>query len=639
MSSTLPDIPEKETDTGFVRKPMVKWMSPGELVRAGIKALLSSLFGAYADWREVQALRADVSSRKLQGKEMKDEARDHHVALSEVYDLSHRDEVYFDYVADLGDGFNATYTVARALAEEGLDIGGEKTRRGDVLIMGGDQVYPTATREEYKNRMEGPYRSALPFVKDETKAPALFAIPGNHDWYDGLTSFMRLFCQDRWIGGWKTRQKRSYFAIRLPGNWWIWGIDVQLASDIDLPQMNYFRSIAEQSAEKEGPCNIILCTAEPTWVFTDDDGEEAYKNLEYFEKNTITGYGHTLKVGLAGDLHTYARYEMEGTGKQRFIAGGGGAYLYPSHQLPESFKTPAYDWKNRKVVSEHYTLKKNPETGKKSLFPYTADSQKLTMGALKMAWLNKGFSLLFGAIYVIFAWLLQGSSKYAGHEHTGTGGLMENTMLWELSYAANGWEVFWYVINLFPHNIAAIILGLVLLAGLTGFAHHQRTVVKVLMGLTHTLLHLILIVSLMWAFSQLNIRALGLAVEAPLQILLFFIEMLLIGGFLAGTLFGIYLLLANFLIPKKNGKKGVHANEVLACQPNPHFKHFLRLKVDKEGTLTIYPTGIRKVYTRWKFQKPADKYQPHYAADKPVNDMVMAIEKPVVIGNLKLMKK
>jgi hypothetical protein len=96
------------------------------------------------------------------------------------------------------------------------------TRRGRVLVLGGDQVYPTATRDEYENRFSGPYEAALPWAPPGER-PRMFAVPGNHDWYDGLTSYMRLFCQQRWIGGWQTRQTRSYFALKLPQRWWLLG--------------------------------------------------------------------------------------------------------------------------------------------------------------------------------------------------------------------------------------------------------------------------------------------------------------------------------------------------------------------------------------------------------------------------------
>src|SRR4051812_15478131 len=50
-----PPKSEKPEDLGFTKQPMVQWFSPWELIRAGIKALISSLFGAYADRREIEA--------------------------------------------------------------------------------------------------------------------------------------------------------------------------------------------------------------------------------------------------------------------------------------------------------------------------------------------------------------------------------------------------------------------------------------------------------------------------------------------------------------------------------------------------------------------------------------------------------
>ena len=126
-----------------------------------------------------------------------------------------------DYVADLGDGWDSTYAVASLLASPSLTLslrdgstGPVKTERGRLLVMGGDEVYPTASREGYQERTVGPYECAL--RETDPPHPNLFAIPGNHDWYDGLVSFSRLFCQERWFGGWKTRQRRTYFAIQLP---------------------------------------------------------------------------------------------------------------------------------------------------------------------------------------------------------------------------------------------------------------------------------------------------------------------------------------------------------------------------------------------------------------------------------------
>jgi hypothetical protein len=81
--------------------------------------------------------------------------------------------------------------------------------------MGGDQVYPTPSTEGYEDRLKGPYIAALPCPPHGVPRPTLYALPGNHDWYDGLTAFLRLFVRVKTdnIGGWRTEQSRSYFAV------------------------------------------------------------------------------------------------------------------------------------------------------------------------------------------------------------------------------------------------------------------------------------------------------------------------------------------------------------------------------------------------------------------------------------------
>src|SRR5437762_1918919 len=91
------------------------------------------------------------------------------------------------------------------------------SRSSSASRLGGDQVYPTASGQQYDDRFKGPFHAALPVPPAEGAQPRLYAVPGNHDWYDGLTAFLRLFVRahDGDIGGWQTRQTRSYFAIEL----------------------------------------------------------------------------------------------------------------------------------------------------------------------------------------------------------------------------------------------------------------------------------------------------------------------------------------------------------------------------------------------------------------------------------------
>src|SRR5689334_8943087 len=161
---------------GFIPRDQVRWLAPGELFRTAIKVGLSSLFADYADRREVQA-----------------------ALPATTLTLAADDDggLWFDHVADVGDGFDPTYTVARLLAADDLVVdpppGVEETPlrlpRGRMLVLGGDEVYPTPSSGGYEDRLKGPYRAALPAGAADPP-PFLVALPGNHDWYDGLTAFL-----------------------------------------------------------------------------------------------------------------------------------------------------------------------------------------------------------------------------------------------------------------------------------------------------------------------------------------------------------------------------------------------------------------------------------------------------------------
>jgi hypothetical protein len=245
--------------------------------------------------------------------------------------LNEDGSVWIDYIADLGDGFEATYAMAYLLASEELKVEGEATPlpAGKLLVMGGDQVYPDATKQEYNNRLRDPYDWAW---KTDRPTRKLFAIPGNHDWYDGLAAFGAVFCSARdritggigaQIGGWRCHQHRSYFAIRLPHNWWIWGPDIQLADNLDDSQRDYFDLMAEQTRPGD---NILLCLAEPSWL---------HKNYDNMHEISMIARKNGAKICavIAGDLHHYSRYWNEELGTQFITAGGGGAFAHATHKL------------------------------------------------------------------------------------------------------------------------------------------------------------------------------------------------------------------------------------------------------------------------------------------------------------------
>jgi hypothetical protein len=113
---------------------MVAWYSPPRLVSTGIRVAISTVFGEFADRREIQSI-----------------GRQHETALDRGLRLFQAPDrpFWFDYVADCGDGWNSTYAIARLLAQEELRPRGceEPLPRGTFLVMGGDMVYPTAIAE------------------------------------------------------------------------------------------------------------------------------------------------------------------------------------------------------------------------------------------------------------------------------------------------------------------------------------------------------------------------------------------------------------------------------------------------------------------------------------------------------------
>src|SRR5690606_13337369 len=313
----------------FKRQKMVDWYNPKQLAFTATKTIISGIFGNFADRREMQAaLDPDLKP----------------------HDSSEQADLWIDFISDLGDGFDATYTMAHLMAKEELLVEGQVIKRGNILIMGGDQVYPTPEMEEYDNRLRGPYHAAFPWVNHDHNRPSLFALPGNHDWYDGLTNFLRLFCQGRSLGNWHSKQKRSYFALKLPHNTWLLGIDVQLNADIDYPQLCYFKEVARQL---EAHDKIILCTAEPSWVYRSfDKKDRSQERLNLFINRILFGKesgqddqkspdeqknkGVEVVAILTGDLHHYSRYEetdQAGRKRQLVTAGGGGAFMHSTHTL------------------------------------------------------------------------------------------------------------------------------------------------------------------------------------------------------------------------------------------------------------------------------------------------------------------
>jgi hypothetical protein len=553
---------EAHSELGFVRKPMVRWLDPHQLIDTASRVVISGLFSSYADRREMQAL-----------------------AEAEVIDHSEGSEMWLDYVADLGDGWNSTYTVARLLATEKLELDWEgeshPTQRGRILVMGGDQVYPVPKRSEYENRMLGPYRSALPCVREDH--PELVALPGSHDWYDGLVNFTSIFCRGRWIGGWKTRQHRSYFAVKLPHRWWLWGIDIQFGAYVDEAQLTYFSDVAGQV---EAGDRIILCLAKE--VESGRSTAEIYsdRNLEYIEREILEPSGAQVLLQLESGRHYYCRYAEDEGPRQHITSGGGGAFLHPTHHLEEHVEQTGDSGQSR------YT--------RVTAYPSPEVSRKLR----KRVWLLPPYNLplaaVLGAVQVLLAFML---------------GLHLRDR-----YVALDPRKLWLAVWESPTAFLLIVVMIATTGAMVRFVHEAGGLTRLLLGFVHSALQVVSVAAVMIASSRLS-SAIGLR---GVPGLLSFLGLVALLGGVGGTL-GLagYLWATNCL--------GFHGNEAFAPLHHPDLKHFLRLHIDASGSLTVYPIGIERVGRDWRLNPEAPPEAPWFEPDGPEPAMHL-IEKPIRIG-------
>ncbi len=358
---------------GTRRHKPASWVTPGHILASGGRAILMKILQDFLDKRELQRGYDDSVVRH-----------------------SADNEVIVDYVADTGDGFTATYSVFRQFNPDAMG-------HADMLVFGGDQVYPMASSQAYREKFTGPLMDAVPAdylggVCDRINAgdfegarallaptgdrdwhahqvdllrtalraqgreevidalldgsspggaiaesqpaveaapPAVLAIPGNHDWYDGLTAFSRLFMEPGTrIGGFETVQSRSYWAVDVTVDgrrWWLWGVDMALDADIDRAQLDYFENCGAVEGEP-----VVLCVPAPLWTYAEHRCEQLFA----FERSAIFERGLRLALVISGDRHYYTRRESGVAGESggrrpdappRITAGIGGAFKQPPH--------------------------------------------------------------------------------------------------------------------------------------------------------------------------------------------------------------------------------------------------------------------------------------------------------------------
>lgn len=608
-------------------KPMVGWFDPRQLLRTAGEVIVSSIIGRHADRRLIEQLATQayyfdfsssipVTTAVNVNTVKKDETV--HCDYRRPERCKDGQDFWIDYVSDVGDGWNSTYAVARMLAQPTMKIEGvsQDLPRGDILIFGGDEVYPTASRDEYNERWALPYQKAFAGgpTKD-TERPYAFAIPGNHDWYDSLASFSEMFSgssvkafpstadsgssnYDPKQGGWITPQTRSYFALKLPYDWWLFGVDLQLNHDVDAAQVKYFKEVLRNKVKDDD--RVIFCSPEPFWVYCKafPSVEEDYQKsrlktlVEMTDQGTfdseivkIDSTRNRIKVYLAGDLHHYYRIRditdgyAQG-GVLKITAGGGGAFMHPTHGRDTRVFNTDFQ----------YSVK---------AYPDELTSRRLAWGNMFFSVKNGWFNLVTGTLYLLTAWLLLVGIGDQGRWDLvrKAGELWQNTTsiadFGGIVFNCDAFKTFWG--DTLLNNPTFVFLCILVLAGFWAFTDKNAPCIfRVVIGLMHGMLHLLLAGLVTWlgsivfvavggnviAFSSAWLRGWGVAT----------LWVTVAGALLGASLIGVYLLLSLNLF-------GYHTGDGSSLKIEG-YKNFLRLKLSADGSLTIYPLGLDCV-PRW----------------------------------------
>ncbi|HET8931990.1 MAG TPA: hypothetical protein VFN67_01050 [Polyangiales bacterium] len=317
---------------------------------------------------------------------------------------------WFDFIADTGDGQLAMYNIASLVLSDlyvsedssiTLSPQPNSTRlpRGRFLFFGGDTAYHVADTATLEKHLCAPFAWALSEKEQRTNAKTsdpfyAFGIPGNHDYYDSLIGFNRLFRSPGSphlpLADYQRTQQASFVALRLPFDYLFLGLDSQKGK-LDRRQRSFMR----RCLNEQGRDRLIIATPEPTTVFDsiEHNSTQAFADLRlqrpFCEKTAGFPHPEQLHLDLSGDVHHYARYaDPEHPNYASVVAGGGGAFVHPTHTSHFEADEP---WPPRAA----------------RLYPTPDDSRRLMASRLLCPWriLRGGGVFLLGGIFALLVYL------------------------------------------------------------------------------------------------------------------------------------------------------------------------------------------------------------------------------------------
>lgn len=559
----------------------------------------------------------------------------------------------FDFIADTGDGGNATHTVAEAALRPALQPEGAAAplRRPPLVVLGGDLAYPGASSLDYHYRFLEPFALAKPQVTAADPNAGWYevlAIPQNHDWFDSTTTFCRYFVgrshrPTEFVGAY-ARQQRTYFAAKLPHRWWILGLDFALKGDID---RNQFRDICalwnpdRAGSRIEPGDNIILVYPEPYWTRDLSHGTPKgytarYQRLEHLlegmpnSDREAHGAQARIRLRLAGDLHHYCRHytktgryaESARTSTHLVTCGSGGAFMHATHgrevQRPkiidrsiEKNTEPASLGVRIRVGLSDKTCSSDPEKvetlGETTCYPDVKTARRLACLRLPLSiLLRPNFSVpgpttlkdvcaqLWDSNlgFALCLGLLYGFNGYV------------NSIAFSASYKPDGFQpIYLYNLNLglfydwlraMFFSPFATLVNVVMIAGCVRNAWEGTWgwACKLLSGFAHGLIHAIAVCLIYYSAAHLAYEIFPEATAFVRRGLLTWALVTICGGIVGALIFGLYFTIVNGLF----GQLTNNASGAIAVQD---YKGFLRFRITDEA-LEAHYLACDKVSRKWK---------------------------------------
>jgi hypothetical protein len=312
------------------------WLSPGPLI-ASRNDVLARRLGDPTDGQRREWLRRLDAYAEAAG--APPPPRDRLVTR-----FADRDSISVAVLGDPGEGDASQYVVVPVLERVAGDT--------DLGVVCSDVVYPAGGVRAYRDRF---YRAYAGY-----RAP-LYGLPGNHDWYDGLTGFMTTFCD--------VAPDVGEPSPDVPGPWWkrvvrrlLWR-HAPKATAQDVAEMRWYRDEESQQAVQPGPyCAIdagpvrlvlidvgidghidrdqgdrpkILLTGKPLYTYA--HAQPCPIEGGGFVDDIVTDPANNYVAAIGGDDHNYQRYPVrqpDGRTILYLVAGGSGAYLSATHQIP-----------------------------------------------------------------------------------------------------------------------------------------------------------------------------------------------------------------------------------------------------------------------------------------------------------------